>query len=86
MTTDTSASIIVARKSTHGDFKDVAEIYANFMNSARGGKSFAKLSDVQRMSLEMIFHKAARVVCGNPDFDDHWLDIEGYARLAREKK
>jgi len=24
-------------------------------------------------------------VCGNPNYPDHWKDIEGYARLVRDR-
>jgi hypothetical protein len=33
----------------------------------------------------MIIHKIGRIVTGNPDVPDHWLDIEGYARLVRDR-
>jgi hypothetical protein len=31
----------------------------------------------------MMASKMARIVTGDPDNIDHWLDIEGYARLVR---
>jgi hypothetical protein len=35
--------------------------------------------------LEMIAHKIARVLNGNPDHHDHWHDISGYAQCAAER-
>lgn len=40
------------------------------------------LSDLQREALEMILHKIARVIAGNPNHCDHWDDIAGYATLV----
>ncbi len=30
----------------------------------------------------MIAHKIGRIVSGNPNVQDHWDDIAGYAKLA----
>ena len=40
------------------------------------------LSYQQLEALEMICHKIARIVAGDPDFADHWRDIAGYATLV----
>jgi hypothetical protein len=32
----------------------------------------------------MIAVKLARILCGDPDFQDHWLDVIGYAKLAEK--
>jgi hypothetical protein len=53
--------------------------------TARFEPGWLNLTDVQREALEMILHKIGRIVTGNPNEPDHWLDIEGYARLARER-
>ena len=41
-----------------------------------------KLEDYQREALEMIAHKLARIANGDPDYDDSWIDIAGYAQLV----
>ena len=43
------------------------------------------MSDSHAESLDMIASKLAQILAGNPNEADHWLDIEGYARLARER-
>ena len=43
------------------------------------------MSFEQREGLEMIAHKVGRILAGNPSFPDHWFDIEGYARITRER-
>jgi hypothetical protein len=48
----------------------------------RGSPNWIRLTDVQAESLEMIAVKLARILCGDPDFQDHWQDVIGYAKLA----
>ena len=37
------------------------------------------------MVLEMIVHKIGRILAGNPNHLDHWVDVEGYARITKER-
>jgi hypothetical protein len=48
-------------------------------------KNWGTLSDDKRESLEMIAHKIGRILNGDPDYDDSWLDIEGYSKLVRDE-
>ena len=68
------------RAKTHGHFCDVA-------TSAQVIKSEINRADhldfTQIEALDMIATKIARILHGNPNERDHWLDIEGYARLVR---
>ena len=41
-----------------------------------------KLDDDMIESLEMICHKMARIVNGDPYYADSWVDIAGYAQLV----
>jgi len=43
------------------------------------------LAHDQAESLDMIIHKIGRIVNGNPDVVDHWLDIAGYAQLVADR-
>jgi hypothetical protein len=79
--TDTLAQ----RQHTHGDFTDNATVMQSLKGVARDGVKWGHLNYVQREAIEMILHKIGRIVTGNPNEPDHWLDIEGYARLARER-
>lgn len=36
----------------------------------------------QREALEMIAHKIGRILNGDPNYDDNWIDIAGYAQLV----
>jgi hypothetical protein len=41
-----------------------------------------RLSVGQREALEMIGHKIARILVGDPGHVDSWLDVAGYAQLV----
>ena len=42
------------------------------------------MDPVCREALDMMACKISRILSGQATYADHWLDIEGYARLARE--
>ena len=79
------------RGSRYGEFRRHAEIsqslkavmkkYAN-ENIERG---FVPLADDQREALEMIQHKIARIINGDPNYHDSWHDIAGYATLVADR-
>jgi hypothetical protein len=43
------------------------------------------LAFYQRESLEMIAHKISRIVNGDANYMDSWVDIAGYAQLVIDK-
>lgn len=69
------------RGKTHGSFADNAFYAQELRTLFRQGH--VGLTSVQREALDMIAGKISRILSGNPSEPDHWLDIEGYARLAR---
>ncbi len=76
-----------ARAQDYGKFKDGAALMQGIKrlladHAARHGKTFV---DDQWEALEMIVHKIARIVNGNPDKVDHWVDIAGYATLVADR-
>lgn len=78
-------STLSERGAEYGDYTKMARLAQNIKHNIRHGGSWARLSDDQRESLDLIATKIARIVCGNPDNPDSWLDIEGYAKLARDR-
>ena len=76
-----------ARAANYGTFKDGAALMQSIKrtlsaHAATHGKTFA---DDQWEALEMIVHKIGRIVNGNPDVTDHWVDIAGYATLIADR-
>lgn len=43
------------------------------------------LMEDQQEALEMICHKIGRIVNGDPNYDDSWIDIAGYAKLVADR-
>lgn len=73
------------RKTTHGDFSDHSFVAQSLKRVAYDGPKAELLTDVQKEALDMILHKVARIVSGNPNHADHWHDIAGYAKLAEDR-
>ncbi len=83
--------LIETRSATHGDYSDTSKYIQQFKNvmriaqSERHRKGLPALTPQQAESLEMILHKAGRILSGDSSFADHWLDIQGYAALANKE-
>jgi hypothetical protein len=43
------------------------------------------LTPDQQEALDMIFHKIGRILNGDPDYADSWVDIAGYAKLVADR-
>lgn len=69
----------------YGEYTGMAHVAQSIKKVLRQAPSYPRMSDDQRESLDLIATKIARIVCGNPDNPDSWLDIEGYAKLARDR-
>lgn len=72
------------RGERYGEFKYHAEISQDLKKAMYMSGGWAKLSKPQQEALEMIQHKIARILNGDPDYSDNWHDIAGYAKLAED--
>lgn len=84
--------ILATRGSTHGDFTDngrimqaLKDLIHNHKNGANDVPTFPYLSPAHREALDMIAHKIGRILSGNANERDHWIDIAGYATLAADR-
>ena len=50
-----------------------------------GPEKFDSLEPDQVEALIMISHKLARIVNGDPHYDDSWRDVAGYAQLVANR-
>ena len=80
-------AILNQRAVSYGSFIDVsrmAQRLKNVAHTAAGeqGKTFA--AD-QAEALDMIFSKLARILNGDPNHTDSWIDIAGYATLVADR-
>ena len=76
MSTD---DILKERGKEYGEFPIHAEISQAMKELLKGN---TRLDHVHTEALEMIFHKIARILNGNPNNMDSWADIAGYAELV----
>lgn len=73
--------ILAERGKTHGKFEDVAQTYKAFSHVISINKKQA-LTPGQSLALDVICQKMARILCGDANYKDHWVDIAGYATLG----
>lgn len=73
------------RGAHYGDFTTHASIAQSLKNIMTGTTGWSRLSPNQREALDMIQHKVARILNGDPNYADSWHDIAGYATLAEER-
>lgn len=84
ITTDTQ-SLIAERGERYGKFADNAAIMRQLKNVMHNTPGWSRLSDSQKEALDMITHKIGRMLNGDPDYDDNWKDIAGYATLVADE-
>lgn len=46
---------------------------------------YSRLPADMKEALEMIQHKIARIINGDPNYTDNWHDIQGYAKLIEDR-
>ena len=73
------------REARYGRFADHAHIAQGLKDVLADSGKWRKLNAAQRESLEMICHKIARILNGDPNYIDNWTDIAGYAVLVEQE-
>ena len=76
--------VLEERGKTHGDFAYHADLTQRLKKVFYQGTTQAGvvLNPVEMEAVDMILHKLGRIGSGNPHFEDHWVDIAGYASLV----
>ena len=80
----TVQKILKERQKTHGEFKTHAQI-SQKLKAVLWEHGYQELDADQIEALEMICHKIARILNGNPNHKDHWDDIGGYSTLIANR-
>ena len=82
-------ALLAERAKTHGDYSIHARTTQALKRVLRTNAKYVEsihepgtLSDEHREALDMILHKIGRILAGDANFQDHWDDIAGYAKLA----
>lgn len=80
-------STLTERGDRYGKFKDQAKISQSFKDALHRAKLFSgkELDPDMQEALEMILHKIARIINGDPHYVDSWHDIAGYAKLVEDR-
>jgi hypothetical protein len=73
------------RAAKYGDFRYHAELSVHFKKVMHKGRSWPELYPYMQESLEMIQHKIARILNGDPTYLDSWVDIIGYTQLVVDR-
>jgi hypothetical protein len=78
---------LIQRGNRYGVFTGHAEVTQDLkMTIARHLAHRLKvLAPDQQEALDMICHKIGRIVNGDADYDDSWVDIAGYAKLVADR-
>ena len=72
-----------SRGSQYGEFHSHAKISQELKHSLMLNCSpDDRFTHSMAEAIDMIFHKIARIMNGNPEYIDNWHDIQGYARLV----
>lgn len=87
--TDTNQidAVLDERGSRYGAFTEHALITQRLKAQANAfleAKNKVLAAD-QQEALDMIFHKIGRIINGDPDYADSWIDIAGYAKLVADR-
>lgn len=77
--------ILTERGGRYGKFKDHAKLSQSLKHTMIRTDGWDLCDPDQREALEMICHKIARVLNGDPNYADSWVDIAGYAQLVADR-
>lgn len=80
----TVAKTLKQREKTHGNFITHALISQRLKEVMRE-YGLNELDCDQTEALEMIAHKIARILNGDPNWKDHWVDVAGYSTLIANR-
>ena len=78
-------STLEERGKRYGKFIGHAAIAQTLKSTMKSTAAWNKLHSDQKEALEMIQHKIARILNGDPDYADSWHDIAGYATLVENR-
>ena len=77
--------VLAERGKGYGKFEDLAEISQALKAAFRAWPNWGRLMQDQREALDMIAVKLGRILNGNPNYPDSWVDIAGYAMLVADR-
>lgn len=79
--TQTIAEVLAERGSRYGSFSGHAFITQQLKDAMKNSPNWDKINVSQKEALEMVAHKIGRILNGDPNYLDSWVDIVGYTQL-----
>jgi hypothetical protein len=79
--------MLEGRQARYGSFQghaEISQVLKQVIHSAAKARN-KELEHDQLEALDMIAHKIARVINGDPNYADNWIDIAGYATLVANR-
>lgn len=76
--------LLDVRERTHGNYPEQTVTAQGLKYLIRSAPNWEAMTPAMRESLEMICTKIARILHGDPSFEDAWIDVAGYAELVRK--
>jgi hypothetical protein len=83
--TDTITQTLTERGKRYGKFVGHAKVTQDLKSVMHTNAGWTRLADDQKEALEMVAHKIGRILNGDPDYDDSWVDIAGYTKLVADR-
>jgi hypothetical protein len=80
-------SVLEERGKRYGKFTghaEVTQMLKTIIVTALNKRNKTLAPD-QQEALDMICHKIGRIINGDPDYADSWVDIAGYAQLVADR-
>ena len=78
-------AVLKERGSKYGKFIDHATTTQALKVVMKASPKWEALQNDQAEALEMIVHKIGRILNGDPNYADSWVDIAGYAKLVADR-
>lgn len=78
-------SVLQVRGSRYGTLMSNATISQGLKEILHSSSNWEAMPPDMREALDMIVHKISRIVEGDFNYDDSWIDISGYSTLIVER-
>ena len=78
----TTNEILEERGKRYGEFFEHSHITQSLKATMHATDGWNGLSCSQAEALDMIAHKIGRILNGDPNYADSWVDICGYSQLV----
>ena len=79
------AAVLSARRDKYGPFINNATISQNLKEILHNSTNWEAMPPDMKEALHMIVHKISRIVEGDFEYDDSWIDISGYSTRVVER-